>query len=288
VQVSGVLTVVEATQRLDRLVDPLRARVQALLPRRLADALHGVWLGHPLHPMLVQAPLGCWLSAGVLDLAGPGAAPAANLLIGSGLAAAAPAALAGWADWAELHPQQARVGLLHAGVNIAGIALYAASLAQRLRGRGAAGRALGFAGLGAVGVGGFVGGHLSYRQAAGVNHAEAVPHLVPTGWHRVTATADLADERPVRRQLGEVPLVLLRRGGVIYALADQCSHLSGPLHEGELTDHDGEPCLSCPWHASVFRLRDGAVVHGPATAPQPVLRTRVVDGWVEVCLEGAG
>jgi nitrite reductase/ring-hydroxylating ferredoxin subunit len=47
-------------------------------------------------------------------------------------------------------------------------------------------------------------------------------------------------------------------------------------------------CLTCPWHGSVFRVTDGAVLHGPATAPQPVFQVRMTGGVIQVCLPGAG
>ncbi|MDX6230497.1 MAG: hypothetical protein QOI76_3887, partial [Frankiales bacterium] len=62
----------------------------------------------------------------------------------------------------------------------------------------------------------------------------------------------------------------------------------GPLASGRIHAEGGEDCVTCPWHGSTFRLRDGAVVHGPATAPQPVFRTQVADGRLRVLLEGAG
>ncbi len=96
--------------------------------------------------------------------------------------------------------------------------------------------------------------------------------------------AELAGPGPVKRMLGEVPVVVLRDGDQVRVLAERCSHLSGPLSEGELSDG----CLTCPWHSSVFRVSDGTVVHGPATAPQPVFGVRVADGLLQVCLEGAG
>ncbi|MGD0062568.1 MAG: Rieske (2Fe-2S) protein [Streptosporangiaceae bacterium] len=49
-----------------------------------------------------------------------------------------------------------------------------------------------------------------------------------------------------------------------------------------------EGCLTCPWHASAFRVADGSVARGPATAPQPAFSVRETDGIIEVCLPGAG
>ncbi len=60
--------------------------------------------------------------------------------------------------------------------------------------------------------------------------------------------------------------------------------MSGSLADGELSGDQ----VTCPWHGSVFCLRDGSVVRGPATAPQPSFETRIVDGAVEVRLPGAG
>jgi nitrite reductase/ring-hydroxylating ferredoxin subunit len=84
--------------------------------------------------------------------------------------------------------------------------------------------------------------------------------------------------------LGEVPAVILRQGRGVHALADRCSHMSGPLSDSDLADG----CLTCPWHGSKFRISDGSVARGPATAPQPVFRTRVRDGVIQVLLPDAG
>lgn len=279
-RVLRLLDGLERQPRTDPVIDTLRTGVRALPLGRARDLLHGRWLGHPVHPLMVQVPIGSWLSAAVLDLR-PGRSREAELLIGVGLATAAPAALAGAVDWAELHRQQTRVGLVHALSNTVALALYGASLACRTTGRTAAGRALGFLGLTAVGVGGALGGHLAYRQASGANHAEEVPHVVTEGWHRVGGVDEFPAGRPVRRSVDDVPVLVVREtGGTVHALAERCSHLAGPLSEGTVSDG----CVTCPWHGSVFRLSDGWNVRGPATAPQPAFDTRIVDGHVEVRL----
>jgi nitrite reductase/ring-hydroxylating ferredoxin subunit len=165
------------------------------------------------------------------------------------------------------------------------VSLYGASFVVRGR-RPLLGRALGFGGLACAGGGGFIGGHLAYRQAAGANKAEPVPRLVEPGWHRLGYVTELATGKPVRWMLGEVPVVVVRgEDGSVDVLADRCSHLSGPLSEGDIVDG----CVSCPWHGSVFRLSDGSVVRGPATAPQPSFETRIeADGALDVCLSGSG
>ena len=269
-QATGLDRVIAASQRVVRKLGPGRAR----------DALHGVWLGHPLHPVLVQAPVGAWLSAAVLDLF-PHGEQGSRRLVAFGLIASAPAALAGAADWSEQHEQQMRVGVVHAAANITASSLYAASLAVPGR---RAGKALRFAGLITAGVGGLLGGHISFRQAGGANQAEPVPHLVEPGWHDVLPAREVRAQRVAKALLGEVPVVAIADGDRVHVLADRCSHLSGPLSGGDVDDG----CLTCPWHGSTFRISDGSVVHGPATAPQPVFDTRVRDGVVQACLPGAG
>ncbi|MER6400566.1 Rieske 2Fe-2S domain-containing protein [Kitasatospora sp. NPDC001603] len=247
------------------------------------DALHGVWLGHPLHPVLVQLPIGCWMSAGLLDFT-PGGRRAAGTLVAAGLLTAGPAALAGWVDWARLDPPRRRTGLVHALSNTTGVLLYAGSLLARCRGHHARGRLLGLAGLTAVSVGGALGGHLSYRLAAGPDRSAAVPRLAPPDWVGLGPVDDFPDGEPVRRTAGELTVVVVHQGERYHVLAERCAHLSGPLSAGTVVDG----CLHCPWHGSEFRLRDGEVVRGPATAPQPVLETRVLSGHLEVRLPGAG
>ncbi|WP_225638898.1 Rieske 2Fe-2S domain-containing protein [Streptomyces solaniscabiei] len=278
----SLLDALERDPRADAVIDVLTKRVRALPLGRARDALHGKPLGHPAHPLMVQVPIGSWMSAAVLDL-WPGRSREAGVLVGVGLAAAGPAALAGAVDWAELHRQQTRVGLVHAVTNVTAVGLYGASLFCRLTGRAGAGRAYGFLGLTAVGVGGMLGGHLAYRQASGANHAEEVPHVVSEGWHRVGSVDEFPAGQAVRRTVDDVPVLVVREvGGTFHALAERCSHLAGPLSEGTVADG----CVQCPWHGSVFRLSDGWNVRGPATAPQPAFDTRVVGGYVEISLRG--
>ena len=270
----------EQATSLDPAVSAGQRAARLIRPGRIRDALHGVWLGHPLHPVLAQAAAGAWLSASVLDLS-PGQEAASGLLTFAGLSAAVPAALAGAADWSEQHEQQMRVGVIHALGNALAIGLYSASLTVRGRRRR---QVLRLCGLLSASGAGLLGGHLAFRLAGGANHAEGVPHLVPPGWHYLMKSADLPAGKPVRQVVGEIPVVVVRARGAVRVLADRCSHMSGPLSEGDLNDG----CLACPWHGSVFRIADGSVARGPATAPQPAFQVREVGGALQVLLPGAG
>jgi nitrite reductase/ring-hydroxylating ferredoxin subunit/uncharacterized membrane protein len=278
-----VLNRLELAKGLDRVASPLRRAVQTVVRGRVRDALHGVWLGHPLHPVAVQLPMGAWMSAAVLDTL-PGTRVSSTVLIGVGTAGAAPAALAGLNDWASLSPEQRRVGLVHASANVVGLALYAGSLAARLSGNDRLGRRLSFTGLAAVGIGGFLGGHLSYRLAAGVNQAEAFLRQIPDGWHDLCDDAALLENRPLPASIGDVPVLVCRTGDGVSVMIGRCGHETGPLSDGEVSKINGFACITCPWHGSTFRLTDGRVVRGPAATDQPLLRSRTVNGRIEAAL----
>ena len=244
-----------------------------------ADALHGVWFGQPVHPTLTGLPVGFWTSATVLDFV-PGSQRASRALIALGLAGSVPAAAAGLADWSALHREQQRVGLVHGAANASAWALFAGSLVARAAGRDVSGRALALGGLATLTVGAYLGRHLAFSLGAGASHAESVSHLAPLGWHDLCRINDLPDGRVTRRQFGYLSLAVVRRGSDVMVLADRCAHLGGPLHQGTLTEADGEACLACPWHGSTYRLSDGAVVHGPATARQPAFDTKIAQGGI--------
>lgn len=270
----------ENAEQLDGVVAVGQRAARLIRPGRIRDLLHGRWLGHPVHPLLVQAVAGTWLSASLVDVAFRDEA-AARYLTAAGLAASAPAIAAGAADWSEQHEQQMRVGVIHALANGIAVGCYGSSLLMRSR---RAGRILRLAGLTALSAGGLMGGHISFRLAGGANHAEAIPHITEPGWHYLARVENLPEGKPVRLMLGEVPVVAVRADDHVRVLADRCSHMSGPLSEGELADG----CLTCAWHGSVFRIADGSVARGPATAPQPSFSTRIVAGAVQVQLPGAG
>lgn len=263
----------EATTALDAIGRPLARLSDAVLPRGKAkDVLHGVWLGHPLHPLLTDLPIGFWTSACVFDVVGGDrSAKAAEDLVALGVAAAIPTAAAGLADWSELNTPERRSGLVHAIANLAATALYAGSYIARRRGRRGRGIALGMAGAAAATAGGFLGGHLSYRRAAGVNHVTDAAS--PSEWTDLEGNLPPGDDDVATGRIGDTRVAVTSDGGTLGALAATCSHLGGPLDEGDVADG----CVRCPWHGSAFRLGDGSVARGPATAPQPAYEVTRLD-----------
>jgi nitrite reductase/ring-hydroxylating ferredoxin subunit/uncharacterized membrane protein len=277
----------EGARSLDRVADRVRTLAAGTVGRgRLGDLLHGLPIGHPLHPAVVQFPVGAWMSAALLDLL-PGTRHAATTLLAAGTAGAVPAAMTGATDFATLSREQRRVALVHAAANTAALGLFTASVVARLRGRHGRGRALSFAGLGIAGASAYLGGHVAFGQGAGVNHSAAALQLLPPGWHRLGATDAIPDGQVSTRLLGETPVVVYREHDRFTAFVGRCAHQGGPLAAGTSLDVDGEPCLRCPWHGSVFRLADGTAVRGPAGSDQALLSTRVRDGQLEAARPGS-
>jgi nitrite reductase/ring-hydroxylating ferredoxin subunit/uncharacterized membrane protein len=268
----------ERADALDELAGKLADVVgTATRPRLVKNALSGTWLGHRLHPALIPMPIGFWSGALLFDLVATRRARwAADVLVGAGVATAVPTAAAGLSDWADAEPEARRVGLVHAGVNTLAVACYSASLVARLVGGRKAGFGLSLAGAAAMGAGGYLGGHLAYVQAVGVERRRFAGG--PAEWTAVLDEAELAEGRPRVVEAGGAEVLLYREGGRLYALWATCTHEGGPLAEGDFAGG----CVRCPWHGSTFRLADGKVVRGPAAASQPVYEVRLADGKVEV------
>jgi nitrite reductase/ring-hydroxylating ferredoxin subunit/uncharacterized membrane protein len=273
---------IASIKALDRPAKVIGKQVRGLMPDGggVKDVLSGTWMGHALHPLMTDIPIGTWTSATLLDLFGGRASrPAAQRLIGVGLAAAAPTAWTGWSDWADSEPGDdavRRIGLVHAAANGTAALLYGASLAARRRGSHATGVLLGLAGAGAMGAGGWLGGDLAFARGVGVNETLFVEG--PEDWTPALDASMLADDRPTPAIVGDLEVVIVKRNGTIHALADRCAHRGGMLHEGEL---EGD-CIACPLHGTRFRLEDGSLARGPSAYPQPVYEARINDGRVEI------
>jgi nitrite reductase/ring-hydroxylating ferredoxin subunit len=268
----------------DKVIEPARRAVQgALRPQGVKDFLHGTWLGHPLHPVLVHVPVGSWVSAGLLDLFPP-LRPAATVLIGAGVAGAVPASLTGAADWSAADVGVRRLGALHAAANTAALALYVGSLMARARGRGALGLGLAYAGLGVASGSAAIGGHMSYAQSAAVSHSATAARALTEEWNDLGPLDDLPEGRPALRtgkgRSVAVPLAAVRRGARVDVFVAACAHLSGPLDEGTVELVRGAQCLVCPRHGSAFDLDSGEPRRGPSANAQDKLEVRMQAGRV--------
>jgi nitrite reductase/ring-hydroxylating ferredoxin subunit len=258
---------------------PVRERHQDNL---VLELLHGGrWVGHPLHPALSDLPIGLWAGVMVLDAADRDPAPrpgidAAGLLSAAGILAAGATALTGLSDWTVSNEQDRRVGLFHGLLNTVALGLQGASLGTRMAGHRGTAQALGAASLTVTAAAGYLGGHLVFTKGVMVNRVAWT--VGPRRWTRALPEADLPDDSPTAVEAEGRQIMLYRHGGSLYAIDNICSHAGGLLSRGPVADLT----VTCPLHGSRFALADGCVRRGPASQPQPVLPTRIRNGWIEV------
>ena len=269
---------------IDRVAKPLSQAIRdgfesaGPVGQQAKNALHGVWLGHPLHPVFTDIPIGAWTTALALDAAGehdPGMRRAATFAIGVGLVGALGAAVSGLTDWSETGGRSRRTGLIHGLLNVAATGLFATAFVRRRNDSHRNGRACAWTGY-AIALGSaYLGGELVYGQRIGVTHA-AVEE--PEAFTAVAQSTDVPEGAMKRGRKDDVDVVLARQHGRLCALAHPCAHMGGPLSEGTLKDGS----VVCPWHGSEFALDDGHVINGPATQPQPRFEVRESSGAIEV------
>ncbi|MBA4157376.1 MAG: Rieske 2Fe-2S domain-containing protein [Gemmatimonadetes bacterium] len=255
--------------------------------RNVADVLHGTWLGHPLHPVLTDVTIGAWTLGAAFDAIGAlgdddFARRVGDRLTAVGTASAVPTALTGLADYSTFPEWSATPATLHGLLNSVGLGLYVLSLRDRNNGRRRRGLFFSSLALGLTSASAWLGGHLVYKHKVGVDHSESFEG--PEDWTPVLDAADLPDGQPRCAELDGKKVLVYRDGDAVYAIGAVCSHAGGPLHEGDVNG----PYVECPWHHSVFDLRDGSIRHGPATQPQVAFDARIRDAKVEIRLAEDG
>ena len=249
--------------------------------QKLRNFLNGTWLGEPLHVVLTDLPVGAWTVAIIFDLLDlildrREFASAADASIGIGVVGAAGAAVTGMTDWSDVDPPARRLGLIHGLLNLSGTALFATSLLLRRKKSRRNGRIVSALGYAVIAYAAHLGGKMVYGHRVGVDRTDG--QVFPDNFVAVLPESQLADDKPTRAMYQGVPILLVRRGGRLFAMADTCSHFGGPLSEGKLV----EDSIVCPYHSSRFALEDGRVLDGPAVHQQPCLEVRARNGHIEV------
>ena len=247
------------------------------------DFLNGSWLGHSVHPVVVDVVVGGSTVALLLQLLRwLGVADLRTALVWTvalSWLAGVSAIVTGLTDFKDTAKGDERnvVGL-HGLVNIiATLSLVGAFVALLAGADGLAGWLI-VAGFLILSFGAFIGGHVVFKYGYMVNRNAFARGKAAKEYTAVLAVADLPEQTPTQAMLGTTALVVVRRGDLVFALKDTCSHAGGPLSKGHL---EGDTIV-CPWHGSAFRLRDGAVRHGPSSTRQVAYRARLNDGQVEV------
>ena len=240
----------------------------------IKDILHGVWLGHPLHPAITDVPIGAFVVAVVLDLTGQ--RMGATAAIGVGIVFMLLAALAGYADYIDLEGKTQRFGTVHSSLMLVALVFYLVSFVMRLGAIPSPAEVwLSVIGFLIVITSAYVGGELVYNLGTQVDR-----HAWRGGGTKWTAldVTDLPADKPVKAKAGAQTLVVVRRGKGLDALHDVCAHQGCSLSEGKIVGDTVE----CPCHGSRYRLRDGIVVRGPAVFDQPHFEVREAEGKIEV------
>jgi nitrite reductase/ring-hydroxylating ferredoxin subunit/uncharacterized membrane protein len=237
-----------------------------MLPIR--DLLAGTWLGHPLHGLLTDVPIGALTLVIILDVVGQPAPADVALIIG--ILAMVASALAGFADYSTTDGRARVRATVHSSLMVVSLAIYLVSLA--IRASGPTSRTvpivLSIVGYLVLAAGAFVGGDVVYALGNMVDrHAWR-----PSGakWQQVEV-GEIPEGTLVKAKVGAQALVLVRSGDTITALHDQCAHAGGPLSEGTLADG----CVECPWHGSRFEIATGRRRRGPTVYDQPSYEVRV-------------
>ncbi|MGH2462490.1 MAG: Rieske 2Fe-2S domain-containing protein [Candidatus Limnocylindria bacterium] len=250
----------------------------------LQDFVNGSWLGHAVHPVLTDVVIGGATLIVVFDLAalilGTDELDTASLVaVGVTALVALATVWTGLTDFKDTATGNERnVAILHGLINIVATVAYIASFFLRLGESDDLGRWFSLAGALILTVGGYIGGHLVFKYGYMVNRNAFASGQRAKEFTPIIAAADVPESTPTKVMLGATALVVVRKGDLVYALKATCSHAGGPLDKGTL---EGDTII-CPWHGSAFRLRDGAVRHGPATTKQVAYRARVENGQVEV------
>ena len=232
---------------------------------------NGTWLGHPVHAVLTDVPIGALFLVIVLDLLDqPVGADVALVL---GVLAMLASAVIGFADYSVTDGKARVRATVHSTVMIVALVVYLVSLG--LRAGGPADRTVPI-GLSIVGflilsAGAYVGGDVVFALGNMVDRHAWRP--AGTKWQALEV-GELAEGVPVKGRLGQQSLVLVRQGETIHALHEQCAHAGGPLSGGRVVDG----CIECPWHGSRFDLATGRRCRGPAVYDQPAYEVRPADG----------
>jgi uncharacterized membrane protein len=155
-------------------LDAVETKVEAVLdeaadalPAKARTFLGGDWLGHPLHPMLTDLPIGFWTSSFLLDfLGGRRSRRASAAFVGLGVAAAAPTVAAGLVEYQKIDTNDPKreTAVVHSVSNAVGTFFYLWSFLARLRGKRFKGIFLGLLGATAVTAGGYLGGQLAFGK----------------------------------------------------------------------------------------------------------------------------
>ncbi len=101
----------------------------------------------------------------------------------------------------------------------------------------------------------------------------------PAGFVAVATSGDVPSGWVLRTVAAGREIALANRDGEFYAIDNFCTHAGGPLAHNHLSP---DCTLECPWHNSVFDVRTGDAISGPARKPVKTYPVQVQGGTVYV------
>jgi nitrite reductase/ring-hydroxylating ferredoxin subunit len=253
--------------------DWLHGIVAAIFNRMVPvrSLLNGTWLGHPLHAVLTDVPIGALTVVIVLDALDQRVGADVALVLG--ILAMLGSAVIGFADYSVTDGKARARATVHSSLMILALVVYLASLG--IRASGPADRtvpiALSILAYLILSAGAFVGGDIVFVLGNMVDRHAWRP--AGAKWAAVEV-GELPEGQLVKARLGIQNLVLVRQGETIHALHDQCAHAGGPLSGGKIVDG----CVECPWHQSRYELATGHRRRGPTVYDQPAYEVRPAEG----------
>lgn len=246
--------------------------------RPIKDFLNGKWIGHSVHALLTDVPIGALtlvIVFDILDAAGVASLrTAADLTLALGILAMLAAAVAGMADYMDTDDDARTVATVHGTFMVIALVVYVISLVLRV---GSAGDrtipiVLSIVAYLILAFGAWIGGEVVYGFGNMVNR-HAWRFGSKSSWVKLDVT-EIPENTPTAAKAGAQTLVVVRQGTQIHAMHSVCAHAGGPLAEGKIVDG----CIECPWHMSRFELGTGRRKQGPTTFDQPVYEVRAAEG----------
>jgi nitrite reductase/ring-hydroxylating ferredoxin subunit/uncharacterized membrane protein len=236
--------------------------------------LNGTWLGHPVHAVVTDVPIGAMTVSIVADLIGQPVAADVSMVLG--VLAMVAAAVTGLADYTEVDGNARSRATVHGTLMVITLVLYLITLGMR------AGSppdrlvpiAIALVAYLILALSSAIGGDLVYL--AGTHVDRHAWRGTGTKWIALDlgGLTDIPEGGPTKLRLGVNEVAVVRNGEQILAVHSQCAHAGGPLAEGSIVDDQ----IQCPWHGSRFRLENGHVSRGPAMYDQPAYEVRRTEG----------
>jgi nitrite reductase/ring-hydroxylating ferredoxin subunit/uncharacterized membrane protein len=236
--------------------------------------LNGTWLGHPIHAVLTDVPIGAYTLVIILDVLDQRSA--ADVALVFGILSMVAAAAAGFADYAETDGLPRQRATVHSSLMIVALVIYLLSL--YLRWLNPADRTVPIAAsivaYLVLTAGAYVGGDVVYVLGNMVDRHAFRSRT--SKWTALEAPADIPEGALIKAKAAGQALVLVRHGDTINGIHDVCAHAGCSLADGKIVDS----MIECPCHGSRYEIANGHVRRGPSVYDQPAYEIRrAAEGW---------